>query len=547
MHVQAFPIDKKCPVADRKCKWVLVRVLKACSSRGKGTYCEIQLSFSVSVTGSRNRNAIRVSGGTSAAWPREVSTAPVPAAPPTPAPIAAPLPPPAMAPIAAPKPAPIPTFAASFFVLFSAVLVKPSVCTRTRWPSEVFNRTSSSAKVARPLTFPPRSDSVTRPSRHGTFCNDRAIDDERLIEGGTEVVARVDSICGETVVDSDAKNRSAGIVTVFGTRGGGAGVESTAREESGGGGIDKVVCGGPPTCAVVEVVNWGAELEDEVSGDCVVVLDGRGAGAVAVEVIVDEELVGRDGRRSGRADENPPLFLGAEAMGTSSTGAGSGSATTGLSAGAAVVAMDATVGSAGLRFTRNTAMAEARSAPRANVKTGFINSPLSTTYTRRKRLRWSLSDNESNGAISTGVLGRRSAYRTGDRARAHGRSYRYGVSTSDPRSGRLRADDDGIHELAMAIVNSKGARRPTFAMRYLAFEECERPISAQLFGSDPEVLAEAASICQDLGFDIVDINFGCPVNKVVKCNGGSGSASRPAAGRNDTDNGAERDLDPANV
>ena len=44
----------------------------------------------------------------------------------------------------------------------------------------------------------------------------------------------------------------------------------------------------------------------------------------------------------------------------------------------------------------------------------------------------------------------------------------------------------------------------------------------QLFGSDPAVMAEAARVCQDLGFDIVDINFGCPVNKVVKCNGGSG-------------------------
>jgi nifR3 family TIM-barrel protein len=72
------------------------------------------------------------------------------------------------------------------------------------------------------------------------------------------------------------------------------------------------------------------------------------------------------------------------------------------------------------------------------------------------------------------------------------------------------------------VVNSKGARRPTFAMRYLAFEEQERPISAQLFGSDPQVMADAARICEDMGFDIVDINFGCPVNKVVKCNGGSG-------------------------
>jgi nifR3 family TIM-barrel protein len=35
-------------------------------------------------------------------------------------------------------------------------------------------------------------------------------------------------------------------------------------------------------------------------------------------------------------------------------------------------------------------------------------------------------------------------------------------------------------------------------------------------------MADAARVCQDLGFDILDINFGCPVNKVVRCNGGSG-------------------------
>src|SRR3954447_3986069 len=72
------------------------------------------------------------------------------------------------------------------------------------------------------------------------------------------------------------------------------------------------------------------------------------------------------------------------------------------------------------------------------------------------------------------------------------------------------------------VVQSRAARRRTFAMRYLAFEPEERPISAQLFGSDPNVMAEAARMCEDMGFDIVDINFGCPVNKVVKCNGGSG-------------------------
>jgi tRNA-dihydrouridine synthase B len=43
-----------------------------------------------------------------------------------------------------------------------------------------------------------------------------------------------------------------------------------------------------------------------------------------------------------------------------------------------------------------------------------------------------------------------------------------------------------------------------------------------LFGSNPEVMADAARIVEDLGFDLVDLNLGCPAKKVVKCNGGSG-------------------------
>jgi tRNA-dihydrouridine synthase B len=73
------------------------------------------------------------------------------------------------------------------------------------------------------------------------------------------------------------------------------------------------------------------------------------------------------------------------------------------------------------------------------------------------------------------------------------------------------------------VSASMGARKPTKTLKkYLAFEPEEHPISAQLFGADPAVMADAARVCQDLGFDILDINFGCPVNKVVKCNGGSG-------------------------
>ena len=60
------------------------------------------------------------------------------------------------------------------------------------------------------------------------------------------------------------------------------------------------------------------------------------------------------------------------------------------------------------------------------------------------------------------------------------------------------------------------------AKRYLHFYEDEHPISAQLFGSDPKVMAEAARMVEGLGFDLVDLNLGCPAKKVVKCNGGSG-------------------------
>src|SRR6202522_223250 len=58
--------------------------------------------------------------------------------------------------------------------------------------------------------------------------------------------------------------------------------------------------------------------------------------------------------------------------------------------------------------------------------------------------------------------------------------------------------------------------------RYLSYDEDEHPISAQLFGSDPTTLAEAARIVEDAGFDIVDLNLGCPAKRVVSCNGGSG-------------------------
>jgi tRNA-dihydrouridine synthase B len=87
---------------------------------------------------------------------------------------------------------------------------------------------------------------------------------------------------------------------------------------------------------------------------------------------------------------------------------------------------------------------------------------------------------------------------------------------------------DGCGLIMTEFTSSHGvsaslySRKPTRTLKYLAFEPEEHPISAQLFGADPAVMSEAACVCEDLGFDVLDINFGCPVNKVVKCNGGSG-------------------------
>ena len=58
--------------------------------------------------------------------------------------------------------------------------------------------------------------------------------------------------------------------------------------------------------------------------------------------------------------------------------------------------------------------------------------------------------------------------------------------------------------------------------RYLTFYDDEHPIAAQIFGSNPETLAEAARIVEATGFDTVDLNLGCPAKRVVACNGGSG-------------------------
>ena len=80
----------------------------------------------------------------------------------------------------------------------------------------------------------------------------------------------------------------------------------------------------------------------------------------------------------------------------------------------------------------------------------------------------------------------------------------------------------GCGLLMTEFTSSEGiTRNATKTLRYLYFQPDEHPITAQLFGASPGVMAEAAKMVENHGFDAVDINLGCPAKKVVKC-GGSG-------------------------
>jgi nifR3 family TIM-barrel protein len=89
---------------------------------------------------------------------------------------------------------------------------------------------------------------------------------------------------------------------------------------------------------------------------------------------------------------------------------------------------------------------------------------------------------------------------------------------------RFIREMDGCGLLMTEFTSADGVTRKKDkkAQRFLNFYEDEHPISSQLFGSNPESLAEAARIVEGFGFDLVDLNLGCPAKKVVKCNGGSG-------------------------
>src|ERR1035438_3766353 len=78
-------------------------------------------------------------------------------------------------------------------------------------------------------------------------------------------------------------------------------------------------------------------------------------------------------------------------------------------------------------------------------------------------------------------------------------------------SGLLMTEFTSSH----GVRASLRAHKPTRTLlNYLTFDPVDRPGTPTMSGPDPAVMADAARVCQVLGFGVVDINFGCPLNKV---------------------------------
>lgn len=93
---------------------------------------------------------------------------------------------------------------------------------------------------------------------------------------------------------------------------------------------------------------------------------------------------------------------------------------------------------------------------------------------------------------------------------------------SDPPF-RAVCKDNGADLMYSEFISSEGLIRDAMKSRKkLDFSEEERPFGIQIFGGDEEAMAMSARICETVQPDLVDINFGCPVKKVVSKGAGAG-------------------------
>ena len=81
----------------------------------------------------------------------------------------------------------------------------------------------------------------------------------------------------------------------------------------------------------------------------------------------------------------------------------------------------------------------------------------------------------------------------------------------------------GVGLVVSEFVSAEGlTRKNDRSHQMLAFSDAERPVAIQIYGGNPERMDDAAAIVEAEGVDIVDINMGCPVRKIVASGAGSG-------------------------
>src|SRR5215471_14191973 len=100
---------------------------------------------------------------------------------------------------------------------------------------------------------------------------------------------------------------------------------------------------------------------------------------------------------------------------------------------------------------------------------------------------------------------------------------------TDSAFRRLVKRQGGCGLVVSEMVSSEGlVRGIDRTLEYAEYTIEERPIAIQIFGGDPEKMADAARIVEGMGADIVDVNMGCPVPKIAKHNAGCSLMREPA-------------------
>ena len=100
---------------------------------------------------------------------------------------------------------------------------------------------------------------------------------------------------------------------------------------------------------------------------------------------------------------------------------------------------------------------------------------------------------------------------------------------TDTAFRRLVKRKGGCGLVVTEMVSSEGlVRGIDRTLEYAEYTEEERPVSIQIFGGDPSVMADAAQVVEAMGADVVDINMGCPVHKIAKHHAGCSLMREPA-------------------